>query len=139
MSHTIRVKKIQMNDMEALQLAVESSPKIHFVSPTGQEVTGIDDATGKHRLYGGNPTGIGIKLPGWKFPVVIDSTTGNISYDNYGGSWGKQDEIDGLAQKYVVEKTRLQAMAMNIQMASEETLDDGSIEMTYNVYDTVGE
>jgi hypothetical protein len=30
----------------------------------------------------------------------------------------------------------MQAMAMNIQMASEETLDDGSIELTYNVYDT---
>ena len=131
MSHTIRVKKIQMNDAEALQRAVDSNPDIHFVSPDKKRVDTIGDATGKHTLYGGAPTGIGIALPGWKYPVVIDQTSGNISYDNYGGSWGKQDEIDGLAQGYVVEKTRLQAMAQNLQIDHEETLDDGTIEMVY--------
>lgn len=137
MSHMIRVRKVTVNDQEALQTAVDANPDIHFVAPgTRKTVETIADATGKHTFYSGAAEGIGILLKDWTYPVVVNPKTGEVSYDNFGGSWGHQDEIDRLVQGYCVEKTKMEAMAKNFQMAQEETLDDGSIELTYRVYET---
>lgn len=136
MSHTIRVRKVTINDREALQTAVDANPDIHFVAPgTRNSVATIADATGTHKLYGGSVKGVGILLKNWNYPVIVNTETGEVSYDNFGGSWGDQDEIDGLVQGYCVERTKMEAMAKNFQMAQEETLDDGSIELTYRVYE----
>ncbi len=29
-------------------------------------------------------------LPGWRYPVVVDTASGSLSYDNYGERWGEQ-------------------------------------------------
>lgn len=136
MSHTIRVRKVTLNDREVLQTAVDANPDIHFVAPgTKKAVETINDATGTHKLYGGPVKGVGIQLKNWNYPVIVNPETGEVSYDNFGGSWGDQDEIDGLVQGYCVEKIKLEAMAKNFQMAQEETLDDGTIELTCQVYE----
>ncbi len=137
MSHTIRVRKVTVNDQKALRAAVDANPDIHFVAPATKEtVKTTANATGMHKLYGGAVEGIGILLKGWQYPVIVNPKTGEVSYDNFGGSWGNQDEIDGLVQGYCVEKTKMEAMAKNFQMAQEETLDDGTVELTYRVYET---
>ena len=30
-----------------------------------------------------------MKLPDWLYPVVCDTATGSLSYDNYSGNWGR--------------------------------------------------
>ena len=138
MSHTIRVKKVTMTDREALQTTVDVNPDVHFVAPgTRETVETIAEATGTHKLYGGAVEGVGILLKNWNYPIIVNPETGEASYDNYGGSWGNQDEIDGLVQGYCVEKTKMEAMISNLQMAQEEVLDDGTIELTYQVYETI--
>jgi len=42
---------------------------------------------GTAQLFSGEATGLLIQLPNWQFPVVIDTQTGNIQFDNYGGAW----------------------------------------------------
>jgi hypothetical protein len=42
---------------------------------------------GTAQLFSGEATGLLVQLPNWQFPVVIDTLTGNIQFDNYGGAW----------------------------------------------------
>ena len=43
------------------------------------------------------------KLPDWYYPIVVDTQTGAISYDNYNGSWGKEAELFKLIQEYSLQ------------------------------------
>ena len=45
---------------------------------------------GTARLHSGEATGLLVRLPGWQFPAVIDTLTGAVRYDNYGGAWKGQ-------------------------------------------------
>ena len=67
-------------------------------------------------------------VPGWQYPAVIDTLTGEIRYDNYGGKWGDQSQIDHFLQIYAVERTKIEARKKGLQF-SEQTLQDGSIKV----------
>ncbi len=84
---------------------------------------------GTARLYAGEATGLIVRLPDWRYPVVIDTATGTLQLDNYGGYWGSQQELDRLMQAYAVEKARLAARAQGYTV-SETLLTDGAIKLT---------
>jgi len=46
---------------------------------------------GTARLYSGEATGLIVRLPGWKYPVVIDTASGTARFDHFEGHWG--DEV----------------------------------------------
>ena len=50
-----------------------------------------------------------MQLPQWTFPIVCNTSTGELKYDNYGGRWGQQCHLDQFLQAYAVEKARLEA------------------------------
>jgi hypothetical protein len=83
---------------------------------------------GSARLFSGTATGLLLQLPGWRYPAVIDTLTHVIRYDNFGGHWGQQSELDRFLQAYAVEKTRLEAKKKGYAI-SEEQLQDGSIKL----------
>jgi hypothetical protein len=83
---------------------------------------------GTAKLYSGQAIGLLVQFPGWQYPAVIDTTTGAISYDNFGGRWGEQAQLDKFLQSYAVEKTKLEARKKGMQ-GSEQTLQDGSIKL----------
>jgi hypothetical protein len=81
---------------------------------------------GTTRLYSGEATGLIVQLPDWQYPVVIDTLTGVVRYDNYGGSWGEQVHLDRFLQAYAVEKAKLEARRKGYPV-TEQALADGSI------------
>ena len=83
---------------------------------------------GTARLFSGEATGLVVRLPGWHYPAVIDTLTGVVRYDNYGGRWGEQAQLDRFLQAYAVEKTRLEARKKGYQV-SEQQLQDGSVRL----------
>jgi hypothetical protein len=88
---------------------------------------GLDaPAEGTARLFGGEVSGLLVRLPGWDYPVVIDASTGTVSYDNFQGHWGEQSHLDRFLQLYAVEKARLEARKKGYGVV-EQTLSDGSI------------
>jgi hypothetical protein len=94
---------------------------------------GLEPATeGTARLFSGSVAGLIVKLPGWQYPVVFDTHTGNAHYDNYGGTWGEQQQLDRFLQAYAVEKARLEARRKGHGVV-EQLLDDGSIMLTVQV------
>jgi hypothetical protein len=88
-----------------------------------------EPVTGTAQLYSGEATGLIVKLPGWRFPVVVEPQTAQIHYDNYNGAWGDQAQLDRLMQAYAVEKARIEARKAG-RGVTETSLPDGSIKLT---------
>lgn len=93
MSHTMNVN-IEMHDMEALRNTLKR--------------LGLTMKEGKFELYSSTEEGIGVKLPGWKYPIVIKEN-GQVAYDNYNGRWGKIEELNKLKAYYGLEKAKIEA------------------------------
>ncbi len=87
---------------------------------------------GNFQLYSTEVTGLGIELPHWKYPVVADTDTGQLRYDNYEGRWGSQEYLDQFLQAYAVERTKLEARKKGHSVV-EQRLDNGSIKLTVEI------
>lgn len=119
MSH-INVVKVQMKNEDAVMAAAK-----HL----GLTVLGRQ----KFNLYEGAVEGLGLKLEGWRYPVVLDLETGEVKYDNYNGSWGDQIQLDRLVQRYGVECARLEAEMHGYQY-QETLLPNGDVEVELLVH-----
>jgi hypothetical protein len=87
---------------------------------------------GTAQLFSGEATGLLVKLPGWLYPVCIDTASGTVKFDNYAGSWGDQEHLDKFMQIYAVEKARIEARKRGHSVV-EQALSDGSIRLTVQV------
>jgi ABC-type branched-subunit amino acid transport system substrate-binding protein len=87
---------------------------------------------GTAQLFASAASGQIVHLPGWTFPLAIDTTSGQIFFDNYNGAWGEQRQLDRLLQAYAVEKARLEARKQG-HSVTEQTLSDGSIKLLISV------
>ena len=45
---------------------------------------------GTAELYSGEATGLLVQLPGWLYPAVIDTSSGEVRYDTFEGRWKGQ-------------------------------------------------
>lgn len=87
---------------------------------------------GTFKLFSESATGLGVQLPGWRYPVVCDTTTGEIKLDDYGGVWGNRLQLDRFLQAYAVERARCEARRQG-HTVTEQPLADGSIKLTIQV------
>jgi hypothetical protein len=87
---------------------------------------------GVTQLFSGSVTGLAVQLPGWKYPAVCELDSGQVQFDNYGGAWGEQIQLDRFLQAYAVEKAKLEARRKG-HTVTEQPLADGSIKLTIQV------
>jgi hypothetical protein len=87
---------------------------------------------GTATLFSGEAAGLLVKLPGWLYPAVVETATGAIRYDNYGGCWGDPARLDRFVQMYAVEKATIEARRRGHAVA-ERALADGSVRLTITV------
>ena len=87
---------------------------------------------GSHRLFQGSVVGLGVQLPDWRYPVVCDLASGQLRYDNFGGRWGEQSQLDRFLQSYAVERARIEIRRKG-HTVTEQQLEDGSIRLTVNM------
>ncbi len=87
---------------------------------------------GMTQLFSGEVRGLAVQLPDWRYPIVCDTESGTLHYDNYNGAWGDQAELDQFLQRYAIEKTRLEVRRKGHTM-TEQRLSDGSVKLTINV------
>ena len=87
---------------------------------------------GKHRLYSGEVEGLAVQLREWHYPAVCRLETGEVVFDNFGGRWGEQRELDQFMQAYAVEKARIEARKRG-HTVTEQSLTDGSIRLTVQI------
>ena len=118
MSHIVEIKT-EVRDQAAVQAACT---RLHLPRAT----------RGTFQLYSTEETGLGIELPHWKYPVVANTETGQLRFDNYGGQWGPQVELDQLLQAIATEQVKIEARKKGHSVV-EQRLDNGSIKLTVNV------
>jgi hypothetical protein len=87
---------------------------------------------GTYRLYGGEATGLGVQLPGWRYPVVCDLAAGQLRFDNFNGHWGAPAELNRFLQRYAIERASLEARKQGHQIR-EQPLSDGSVKLTIQI------
>ena len=87
---------------------------------------------GTFQLYSSRGTGLGVQLPGWRYPVVCDTATGKLAFDNFRGRWGDDTKLDQFLQAYVCEKAKLEARKQGHTVV-EQSLADGSVKLTIQV------
>lgn len=87
---------------------------------------------GTANLFSGAATGLLVKLPEWLYPLCIDTASGTLRYDNYGGSWGNPEHLDRFLQRYAVEKATIEARRKGYTV-TELPLADGSIRLTVQI------
>lgn len=118
MSHIVTIQTT-IRDLEAIRLATR---RLKLSEPT----------YGKFRLFNESKTGWSIELRDWRYPVVANLESGRLDFDNYGGRWGRQQELDQFLQRYAVEAAVLQARKQG-HTTTEQTLADGSIKLLIQV------
>ena len=120
MSHTSTIKT-NFRDAEAVTEAAEA--------------LGYTVEYGTARLFTGPElTGLVMRIPGWRYPVIINTETGTAKYDNYKGSWGSSEHLDAFKQRYAACVTKKE-LSKKFPTATlvEETTEDGRIVITASV------
>ena len=118
MSHIVEIQT-EVRDAAAIRAACQ---RLQLESPV----------FGEAKLFSGSKTGWQVKLPDWRYPVVCDVNTGRIDYDNYGGHWGDQQNLDSFLQAYAVEKAKIESRRKG-HSVTEQMLTDGTIKLTIQV------
>jgi hypothetical protein len=118
MSHIVQIKT-QVRDAETVRAACQ---RLGLPQPV----------LGTFPLFSAVASGLAVQLAGWRYPAVCQLDTGQVQYDNYGGHWGEQQELDRFLQAYAVEKAKLEARRRGHSI-SEQFLQDGSIKLTIQV------
>jgi hypothetical protein len=83
-------------------------------------------------LFSAQATGLAVRLPDWQYPVVCQTESGELLYDNFSGAWGEQRELDKFLQAYAIEKARLEARRAG-HTVTEQPLEGGSVKLTIQV------
>jgi hypothetical protein len=117
-SHVVQIQT-EVRDAVAMRAACQ---RLGLTQPTQRTV----------RLFSAQATGLAVELPGWRYPVVCNLTSGQLNFDNYGGRWGDQNQLDRLLQAYACEKAKIEARKRG-HSVTEQSLADGSIKLTIQV------
>ena len=118
MSHIVEIKT-EVRDAAAARAACE---RMKLEPPT----------EGTARLFSGEASGLVVKLPGWRYPVVFDTETGQAKFDTFGGRWGDQAQLERFLQHYAVEKIKIESRKKG-HTCTEQQLADGSVKLSVNV------
>ena len=116
-SHIVKIET-EVRCEAAVQAACK---RLHLPKPT----------RGTFELYSSTQSGLGIELPHWKYPVVANTETGQLSYDSYEGRWGSQEFLDQFLQAYAAERVKIVARKKG-HCVVEQKLNNGSIKLTVN-------
>ncbi len=112
MSHVVTIQT-QVRDLVAV---VAACARLQWPAPAQKTV----------QLFSDSATGLAVELPGWKYPVVCQTDSGQLHYDDFEGRWGERAELHRFLQAYAVEMVKLQARRQG-QTAIEQPLENGSI------------
>lgn len=118
MSHIVQIQT-QVRDPVAIRAAAQ---RLGLAVPVA----------GTAKLYSGQASGLIVQLPGWHYPLVCDTASGEIKFDDYGGRWGGQHELDKFLQAYACEKAKIESRRCGHNV-TEQQLADGSIKLTIQV------
>ena len=118
MSHIVQIAT-QVKDAAAVEAACR---RLHLPAPS----------QGTFQLFSGEVAGLGVNLPGRRYPAVFDLASGESRYDNFKERWGKTEELHKFLQAYACKLTKIESRRRG-HTVTEQQLEDGSVKLTINV------
>jgi hypothetical protein len=118
LSHVVTIKS-EVRDPAAIEAACK---RLGLAAPV----------YGQARLFSGPAEGWAVKLPQWKYPIVCNTSSGQVQFDNFGGRWGDPKDLDRFLQAYACEKVRIEGRKRG-HLVHEQSLADGSIKLVIQV------
>ena len=118
MSHVVSIKT-EVRDAAAVRAACQ---RLGLAEPV----------QGTTKLFSGEVSGLAVQLPDWVYPIVCDTASGELKFDNFGGRWGNQQHLDRFLQAYAAEKVKIESRKKG-HLVSETQLADGSIKLTVQI------
>jgi hypothetical protein len=118
MSHLVQIQT-EVRDTAAVRAACQ---RLGLAEPN----------QGTTRLFSGEVTGLAVHLPNWTYPVVCDTSSGQVKFDNFGGRWGDKRHLDRFLQMYAVEKAKIEAHRRG-HSVTETAQNDGSVKLVIQV------
>lgn len=82
---------------------------------------------GTRKTYSRDTTGYHFQLHGWSYPVCV-TEDGSLEFDNFNGSWGKEELLDKVVQAY--QKTVLLKRARREGWMASEAVNSETGEIT---------
>lgn len=84
---------------------------------------------GQHDLFeSASHHGYAVRLTGWTFPVVCDTKSKKVYFDNYEGRWGDIREFNKFKQAYATEAAKAQARKLGYRV-TEQKQPNGAIKL----------
>ena len=83
---------------------------------------------GTTKLFDGEVTGLAVQLPAWIYPIVCDTVSGEVHFDNFQGRWGDERYLAKFLQTYAVCRATSEAQR-RCHSVVEQKLADGSIKL----------
>ena len=111
MSHTVKMK-VKIKDRNLFKAVAQR---------LGLEVK----ENAEVRLFSSTHRGLAVKLPGWRYPIVVEED-GTLVYDNYDGNWGDFKELLRLEEEYVKELVAREARKKGLSVYTKRA-KDGSL------------
>lgn len=87
MSHTVKMD-IEIKERDCFTAALQAA---------GATILG----EGTHRLFETSETGLGFKLKGWHYPLVL--TNDGLKFDDYNGAWGNRADLEAITGEYALQ------------------------------------
>ena len=112
MSHTTKMK-VEHKFNKAMESVIKSACRKMNLEFQGW---------GRHRLYSSTEEGYAVSLPGWRYPVILNSE--GIAKDDYNGSWGDSKELEKFLRRINAEKVYEEAEIMGYNIEEELTQDE---------------
>lgn len=76
-------------------------------------------------------SGMILKFPGWRYPVVIDTTTGSAAMDTYNGKWGYPQDLQRFTQLYGFHAAKALALRQG-KTVTRKVKPDGTLQLIVN-------
>jgi hypothetical protein len=118
LSHIVTIKT-EIRDAAAVKAACQ---RLNLSEPV----------QGKTKLFSGEVEGLAVKLRDWVYPVVCNTATGQVQFDNFNGRWGNSRQLDKFLQAYAAEKVKIESRKKG-HVVTEQQLADGSLKLTIQV------
>jgi hypothetical protein len=105
-SHTVKIR-IELSNPAALAAAV-AALRGEFLGSGEFE---LFETAGRSRQ---RFSGFGFRLPGWRFPLIAQSS-GDLAFDDFNGNWGNVADLDRLRSEYATAAAELAAARLGWQ------------------------
>ena len=91
---------------------------------------GLRCTFGLHEVYSTSVRGWGVELREWSYPAVLRES-GELHYDNYGGSWGDIRELERLKQEYAVQVSTEEHAEIGMGLQERVELENGGVQLVF--------